>query len=134
MGLTENTFSIKYHELEQELFSKPASVLPSCVAAPWWRDLHRYSLSTRTSWWYSEIYLKCTTRVFTATNKSLGVSNLTDRAGGTRSLFETRSFVLWDAWKISRENRRKFVARLPIENYPGILFFSYPLHTLPAFD
>jgi len=60
MGLTENTFSVKCHELEQELFWKPASVLLSCVAAPWWRDLHRYSLSTRTSWWYSKVYLKCT--------------------------------------------------------------------------
>ena len=34
MGLTEHTFSVKYHELEQELFSKPASVLLSRFAAP----------------------------------------------------------------------------------------------------
>ena len=34
MGLTEHTFSVQYHELEQELFSKPTGVLLSCVAAP----------------------------------------------------------------------------------------------------
>jgi hypothetical protein len=34
MGLTENTFSDKYHELEGELFSKPVSVLLPSVAAP----------------------------------------------------------------------------------------------------
>ena len=36
--------------------------------------------------------------------------------------------------KCHMKTEEKFVARLPIESYPGILFFSYPLHTLLAFD
>jgi hypothetical protein len=57
---------------------------------------HTSPFFVNTNWMMIQknLFKKYNVVFFTATDKSLGVSNLTGRARGTRRLFETRSFVL----------------------------------------